>query len=365
MIESQLTVELGERSYPVLFRMGALAELTERVAALASTGRAFVVSDETVARLHARSWVSDLRSTGIAVELATFPDGEAHKTLDTVRSLYDRALSFGIDRRTPVVAFGGGVVGDVAGFVAATLLRGVPFVQIPTTVLSQVDSSVGGKTGVNHPTGKNLVGAFHQPAFVFADFELLRTLPIREVRSGLAEVVKHAAIGRPALLGDISREAAALQRGDPGALSAVVMPAVAVKAEVVAADEREEGRRAVLNFGHTLGHAIEAEAGFGPVRHGEAVALGMRFAARWSHRLGWLESSELERLEAALDACALPNDWRRWLTPAVLDRLANDKKVRGQWVSYILLEGLGGPRIVPTELSEVRRIAAELVEEDR
>jgi len=360
----QLDVELGERSYPVLFRTGALAELTERVAALATTKRVFVVSDETVARLHARSWASELSATGIAVEFATFPAGELHKTLDTVRDLYDRALAFGADRRTPVVAFGGGVVGDVAGFVAATLLRGVPFVQVPTTVLSQVDSGVGGKTGVNHPAGKNLVGAFHQPAFVFADFELLRTLPSREVRSGLAEVVKHAAIGCPALLGHFSRHAQTLRDGDPEAIRDVVTPAVAVKASVVAADEKEEGQRAVLNFGHTLGHAIEAEAGFGPVRHGEAVALGMRFAARWSRRRGWLSDGELNEIEGALDACGLPNDWRRWITPAVLGRLANDKKVRGQWVNYILLEGLGRPRIVPTELSEVRRVAVELVEEE-
>ena len=365
MEDHQLIVELGERSYPVHFRTGALAELTERVAALASTGRVFVVSDETVARLHARGWASALEATGIAVEFATFPDGEGHKTLDTVRQLYDRALAFGADRRTPVVAFGGGVVGDVAGFVAATLLRGVPFVQVPTTVLAQVDSSVGGKTGVNTSAGKNLVGAFHQPSFVFADFALLRTLPQREVRSGLAEVVKHGAIGRPALLDTISGSATALQAGDVEALRRVVMPAVAVKAEVVAADEREEGRRAVLNFGHTLGHAIEAEAGFGPVRHGEAVALGMHFAARWSRRRGALSDGELERLEGALDACGLPGDWQRWITPAVLDRLASDKKVRGEWVNYILLEGLGRPRIVPTELSDVRRIADELVKEER
>ena len=303
-----------------------------------------------------------MRGAGVSVELVTFPDGEPSKTLDTVRLLYDRALGFGVDRRTPVVAFGGGVVGDVAGFFAATLLRGVPLVQVPTTVLSQVDSSVGGKTGVNHAEGKNLVGAFHQPAFVFADAALLGTLPGREVRSGLAEVVKHGALGRPELLEEVVERGEALRAGDAAALRAVVAPAVAVKARVVEADEEERGPRAVLNLGHTLGHAIEAEAGFGPVRHGEAVALGMRFAARWSHRIGWLREAELLRLEAALDACGLPADWQRWLTPAVLGRLAKDKKVRGEWVDYILLEGLGRARIVPTALAEVRRIALELVE---
>ncbi len=361
--DSQLIVELGERSYPVLFRSGGLAELVGRVHARCPTGRAVVVSDETVASLHAGPLLAGLRGAGLDVCFVTFPAGEQHKTLDTVRDLYDRALGFGADRRTPVVAFGGGVVGDVAGFVAATLLRGVPLVQVPTTVLAQVDSSVGGKTGVNHPAGKNLVGAFHQPSLVFADAAWLATLPPRELRSGLAEVVKHGAIGDPGLLEQLTVDAAALQRGEPVALVSAIRRAVEVKARVVSADEREAGQRAVLNFGHTLGHAIEAEAGFGPVSHGDAVALGMRFAARWSHRRGALGARELAILEGALDACALPVNWETWVTPAVLARLETDKKVRGECVNYILLEGLGRPVMVETPLAEVRRALEELAKE--
>ncbi len=364
MKDEQLEVELGDRSYPVCFRNGARRELTERTSAFANTGRVLVISDSTVAELYAAEWCADLRATGLDAHLLSFPAGEANKTLDVVRGLYDQAFDLGADRRTPIVAFGGGVVGDVGGFVAATLFRGVPFAQVPTTVLSQVDSSVGGKTGVNHPAGKNLIGAFHQPSWVMADVEYLATLAPREVRSGLAEVVKHAALARPDLLEQITASGEALRAAEPEALRAVIAPAVAVKAEVVAADEREAGQRAVLNLGHTLGHAIEAEAGYGTLTHGEAVALGTRFAAELSRRRGWLDDDELTRLDLALDACGLPADYRAWLRPEVLRRVSMDKKVRGQSVNFVFLEGLGSPRIVPLALDALAAEATSLVRED-
>lgn len=358
MSEDVVHVELGARSYPVWFRTDALTELTAHAAALAVTGKAIVVTDATVAALHAAPWVETLRARGVRVTLLVMPAGEAHKTLATVQGFYDAAVAAGVDRQTPVIAFGGGVVGDVAGFLAATLLRGLPFAQVPTTVLAQVDSSVGGKTGVNLAAGKNLVGAFHQPRWVFVDGALLRTLPRREIQSGLAEVIKHGALARPALLDAVAERAPRLLVGDAGALRAVIAPAVAVKAAVVAADEREQGQRAVLNLGHTLGHAIEAEAGYGALTHGEAVALGLRYAAWLSvHRAG-LPPADAARIERALDAVDLPRDWRGWLRPEVIARVAKDKKVRGECVQFVLLAGLGRPRLETLPLSELSATAA-------
>ena len=360
-VNETITVELGDRAYPVWFRDGATSELIERATALATTGRALVVTDETVAALHAGPFAEALRARGVRVGLLVMAPGEAHKTLETVQGFYEAALATGVDRATPVIAMGGGVVGDVAGFLAATLLRGLPFAQVPTTVLAQVDSSVGGKTGVNVPAGKNLVGAFHQPAWVMADAGYLGTLPERQIQSGLAEVIKHGALADPALLRRVARTAPALRRGDATALAQVIAPAVAVKARIVAADEREQGERAVLNLGHTLGHAIEAAAGFDDaVTHGEAVALGLRFAAHLSRaRLG-LPADDVAALEGALDAVGLPRDWRRWLTPDVIARVARDKKVRGDCVQFVLLAGLGRPRLEPIPLSELSAAAAAL-----
>lgn len=363
MNDEQLIVELGERGYPIWFRNGATAELAARVAELAPTGRAVIITDAHVGPLHAGPVAEALRDRGLAATVLEVPAGEAHKTLETVAGLYDRCLTAGVDRVTPVVALGGGVVGDLAGFVAATLLRGLPWVQAPTSVLAQVDACVGGKTGVDHLRGRNLIGAFHQPCFVLADAAWLATLPPREVRAGLAEVVKHAALAEPALLDRINALGPRLRDRDVEALRAVIVPAVQVKVQIVAADEREEGPRMVLNLGHTLGHALEAVHGPERLRHGEAVALGTSCAAELSRARGWLSGDELFRLHAALIACGLPTDWRGFLTPAVLDQVAMDKKVRGDQVNYILLHGLGDPRIVPMPLAELRdavqRLAAE------
>ncbi len=369
MIGRDLVVDLGPRRYPVHIRRGARPELVERIAAFAAGGRAIVISDDTVARLHAAPVVDALEARGLDAALLTFTPGEENKTLATVERLYAAALDAGVDRHTPIIAFGGGVVGDVAGFVAATLLRGLPYAQVPTTVLAQVDSSVGGKTGVDLPRGKNLVGAFHQPEWVFVDVEHLETLPAREIRAGLAEAIKHAALADPTMLDRITDRGYALSVGDLDALGEVIGQAIAIKADVVADDELEAGKRAILNFGHTLGHALEAATGYTELRHGEAVALGMRFAARLSVAKIGLDPDAVLRLDAALDACHLPDDWARRIDDAVLSKVASDKKIHGQSIRTILLAALGEPRIVPLPIStfvhDARSLAQSWTEEDR
>ena len=368
MIGRDLVVELGPRRYPVHVRRDARPELVERIAAFAPTGRVIVISDDTVAGLHVSTVVDALRDKGLDAALLTFTPGEENKTLATVHRLYDAALTAGVDRRTPIIAYGGGVVGDVAGFVAATLLRGLPYAQVPTTVLAQVDSSVGGKTGVDLPQGKNLVGAFHQPKWVFVDVAHLATLPAREIRAGLAEAVKHAALADPTMLDRITAAGHALSNGDADALAEVIGRAIQIKADVVADDELEAGKRAILNFGHTLGHALEAATGYTELRHGEAVALGMRFAARLSVSLCGLDPDAVLRIDAALDACHLPADWARRVDDDVLARVASDKKIHGQCIDTILLADIGDPRIVPlpipTFVRDARSLARSWTEED-
>jgi 3-dehydroquinate synthase len=350
-------VALGDRTCPVLFRNGAVAELATRIAALG--GVAHCVTDAHVDALHGAALRQALDVAGVRHAWSRVPPGEVHKTLATVAGLYDELLARGISRRDVVVAFGGGVVGDLAGFVAGTILRGVRWIAAPTTLLAQVDASVGGKTGVDHALGKNLIGVFHQPTLVFADAAWLATLPRREIRSGLAEVLKHGAIADAGHLERVVAEAPRLLAGDGEALRPVIAASVAIKARFVAADERDEGCRALLNFGHTFGHAIEAEAG-GELTHGEAVALGMRIAARLSVDRGGLTVAELDRLDAALDACELAGDWRPWLRPAVLRRLAADKKAAGGVVNLILLRELGRAVIDPVPLVELTAAAEAL-----
>ncbi len=368
MIGHDLIVDLGPRRYPVHVRRDARPELIERITAFAPGGRVIIISDDTVARLHAAPVADALKHKGLDAALLQFTPGEENKTLATVRRLYDDALAAGVDRQTPIIAFGGGVVGDVAGFVAATLLRGLPYAQVPTTVLAQVDSSVGGKTGVDLPQGKNLVGAFHQPKWVFVDVAHLETLPAREIRAGLAEAIKAAALADPTMLDRITARGHALSTGDPDALGEVIGRAIQIKADVVVDDELEAGRRAILNFGHTLAHALETATGYTELRHGEAVALGMRFAARLSTTLCGLDPQDVLRLDAALDACRLPADWARRIDDDVLAHVASDKKIHGQCIRTILLRAIGDPQIVPlpipTFVRDARSLARSWTEED-
>ncbi|WP_412067829.1 3-dehydroquinate synthase [Rubrivirga sp. IMCC43871] len=334
-----------DRGYAVHFDALATAPRHLREAGL--PGRVLVVTDATVGPLWLAALADALRTDGRSVETLAVAAGESSKSQATYGDVLDWALGVGIDRQTPVLALGGGVVGDLAGFAAATLLRGLPFVQIPTTTIAQVDSAIGGKTGINHATGKNLVGAFHQPAVVLADPATLATLPDRDFRSGLAEAVKHALISDVELAGRLRDDWDALLSRRPEVVAALVRDAAAVKAAVVSADEREAGVRAHLNFGHTFGHAIEREAGYGVFTHGEAVALGMRAALHLSAslasgavaaHLGPLESADELVSRLAPPAPAL--DPER-LTAA----MASDKKRTAGGVRFVVLDAVGHARL--------------------
>ncbi|GAB4267253.1 MAG: 3-dehydroquinate synthase [Deferrisomatales bacterium] len=339
-------VELGPRGYAVAVGRGFLGDLeaVEPLARALGGRQTFIVSDRTVWAHCGQTLERGLASLGgRPAGRALLEPGEAHKTLESARQIWDGLVDAGVEREGCLVALGGGVVGDVAGFAAATYLRGIPFVQLPTTLLAMVDSSVGGKTGVDHPRGKNLIGAFHQPLAVGADLATLATLPRREVLSGLAEVIKAGLLGDPELFARLEERGPGIV-DDPEALEDAVARAVAFKARVVAADEREGGARAQLNLGHTLGHAVEAAAGFGTYTHGEAVALGLAFAARLSGELGLLAAADVERIVGLVEAWGYPLQVPGVAAEKILDALRFDKKSRGGTPRWVVLEGIGKPR---------------------
>jgi len=356
-------VNLGERGYDI--RIGSGLGVGEAFIA-EEGGRALIVSDSNVDKLHGDRCERDLRGHGLLTTRAVVPAGEESKSLGFAQELYGKALSAGLDRHAVIVALGGGMVGDLAGFVAATFLRGVRLLQVPTTLLAMVDSSVGGKTAVNLPEGKNLVGAFHQPSEVLADLTTLRTLPEREFISGLAEVVKYGVIWDGALFGDIEENVDALRRRDMDVLARIVSRCCEIKAEVVAMDEKESGVRAILNFGHTLGHALEKESGYGKWRHGEAVSLGMVFAAAVSvaeKRLPEEERGRLRRLLAAFGLPVRPAGAVGW--ESLRAAMAADKKTVGGIPRFVLAERLGSV-VLGCEVSEerLRQAFESLFEED-
>jgi 3-dehydroquinate synthase len=337
-----LTVELGARSYPIYIGRGLLGQagLLDRHL----RGRdALVVTNTTVGPLYEarlRGMITQGRVASVVL-----PDGEAHKNLVTVETVLDALVENRLARDGVVLALGGGVVGDIAGFAAAIYQRGIDFIQVPTTLLAQVDSSVGGKTGVNHPGGKNLIGAFHQPLCVLSDSATLDTLPDRELSAGLAEVVKSGLIADAAFFDWIDARSADLVGRDADALHHVIRRACEVKAEVVAADEREHGRRALLNLGHTFGHAIELCAGYGEWLHGEAVAAGIAMAARFSQRLGWLPARDAERIARVLAALKLPLAPPAVSAGELLAAMAMDKKVLAGQLRLVLLPSIGKARV--------------------
>jgi len=338
-----LTVELGERSYPIIIGPGALADPANLRPALEGR-RVAVVTNTTVGPLHGEALRATLAACCIAGEplWIELPDGEEHKTLATVETILTRLLEARLDRGSRIVALGGGVVGDIAGFAAAIYQRGIDFVQVPTTLLAQVDSSVGGKTGVNHPLGKNMIGAFHQPRTVVIDTDTLNTLPERELRAGLAEVIKYGLIRDAEFFAWLEEHIDALHALDPEALACAIRRSCACKAEVVAADEREGGIRALLNLGHTFGHAIEAGMGYGAWLHGEAVGTGMAMAARMSARMGWLSTADCERAEALIRRAGLSLEPPAEVTPERFRELmAIDKKVASGRLRLVLLRGIG------------------------
>ena len=332
-------------AYDVVVGRGLLAEAGARIAPIAR-GRTVVVSDETVAAIHGAALQASLNAAGVRSEIVAVPAGEASKSFAELERLMDRLLAAGLDRKDVVVALGGGVVGDLAGLAAALYMRGIDFVQVPTTLLAQVDSSVGGKTAIDTPRGKNLVGAFHQPRLVLADIDVLATLPDVQLRSGWAEVLKHGLICDAAFFDWLAGEGAEGVRGDPAALERAVVRSVEIKSEIVGEDEKEAGRRALLNLGHTFGHAIEAELGFeeAALAHGEAVALGCCMAFRFSVRQGLCDAVDAERVEAVIAAAGLPTRLAQageFSAEALLARMAGDKKAEAGGVTLILARRIG------------------------
>ncbi|MDA0706559.1 MAG: 3-dehydroquinate synthase [Proteobacteria bacterium] len=329
-----INVELGFRSYPIVIGAGLLGGAFDlRPYVIGSD--CLIVSNETVAPLYLEKLKANLVGKSIAaIEL---PDGEAYKTTDTLHMLLDKLVDIGANRDTTVIALGGGVVGDIAGFAAASYMRGVGFVQVPTTLLAQVDSSVGGKTGVNHPRGKNLIGAFYQPGVVLIDTQTLATLPERELKAGLAEVIKYGAIADRGFFAWLEANIDALLAGDAAALAHAIQRSCELKAEIVAEDEREGARRALLNFGHTFGHAIEHCLGYGEWLHGEAVAAGMVMAAALSD----IPGDDAARLAALLQKAGLPTTPPRIGASKMLDAMGMDKKVLHKQLRFVLLKALG------------------------
>ena len=348
-----------DRSYPIFVDADPDAErrFADELCARLPSGRIGIVTDDTVAKLHLARYADALRARNRRVTAVVVPDGEGSKSLKRADELCESFAREGLDRGALVVALGGGVVGDLAGFVASIFLRGVAYVQVPTTLLAQVDSSVGGKTGVNLPAGKNLVGCFWQPRLVWADVTSLATLSERDRAAGLAEVVKHALIADLPLLELLEAKAAAARAGDPALLADLVARSCTIKARVVGSDEREtSGARALLNFGHTVGHALEAasHAQHDPLRHGEAVALGMLAAARVHRATG---GADLEpRIAALLAAVGLPIDLDRRLSPEALARIAVDKKRSGDDISFVVVDEPGRARLIPIAAARIHEI---------
>jgi 3-dehydroquinate synthase len=338
-----LSVDLGTNSYPVHVGSDLLMQLGElaRRAGL-KPGRAVLVTDSNVTRLYSASVLASVTGAGFDAQLIDLAPGEPSKSLAVLEHIYDRMAEAELDRSSAVFGLGGGVVGDIAGFAAATYLRGLPLVQIPTTMLAQVDSAIGGKTAVNHRTAKNLIGAFYQPRLVVADTATLATLPQREFREGLAEVIKYGAIMDASFISRLERSMEMILAREQRVLTEMIARSARYKAQVVASDERESGLRKILNFGHTLGHALEASSGYGTWLHGEAVAIGMVAAARLSSRYAGLDTSDAERLEILLGAAGLPTDLpSAWLSGEFVRALRLDKKRTGDGVEFVLLDRLG------------------------
>jgi len=348
-------VALGERSYPILISPDALNQVANYV----QSNRVMIVTNTTIAPLYLDRVKASLIAAGKKVEQVVLPDGEEFKSMESLSLVFDALLQNKCDRKTILIALGGGVIGDLTGFAAASYMRGVPFVQIPTTLLSQVDSSVGGKTGINHPLGKNMIGAFYQPQAVIADIKLLATLPARELSAGLAEVIKYGVIIDTEFFTWLEKNCQQLRAQDEAALAYAIKRSCEIKAEVVRLDERESGLRAILNFGHTFAHAIESALGYGVWLHGEAVGCGMVMAADLSHRLGYIFASEKDRIRALVMAAGLPAQAPDLGLATWLECMLVDKKNEDGQIKFVLLKPMGHAVVeaVPAKLLEATLLA--------
>jgi len=340
-----LSVNLGDRSYPIHVGDGILSQVGDFLQQLGLQRKVAVITNPTVAQLYLDTVHESLNDAGFDVLPVLVPDGEQHKDLRSLSVIYDRLIADRVDRQSCVLALGGGVVGDLAGFAAATLLRGLPYVQVPTTLLAQVDSSVGGKTGVNHQDGKNLIGAFYQPRLVVIDVAVIQSLPRREFIAGLAEVIKYGIIDDPALFRLLEEKIAKLMTLDRGLLTQVIATSCAIKAKVVEKDERENDYRAVLNFGHTIGHALEAATHYEKYLHGEAVGIGMAQAAVISVQQGFCDQRSLERIRKLIEKAGLLLEIPRDVSmQALVQGMEVDKKSAGGKIKFVMCTGIGKTR---------------------
>jgi 3-dehydroquinate synthase len=357
-----VSVSLGTRSYSIVVEPGALATVGERLRALNVGRRAALVTDAAILRLHGGAVAASLKDAGFTVTVIEVPEGETAKTLAVAEHCWDRLMAAGLDRSSTVLGLGGGAVGDLAGFVAATYMRGVNFVTLPTTVLAQVDASIGGKTAIDHPKAKNLIGAFHQPKLVIVDPAVARTLPERDFRSGLAEIVKHGIVLERAYFDEVERDAARLLARELDVLDRVIGGSCRLKASVIERDPEEMSElRYALNYGHTIGHALEAVTGFERWTHGEAVSLGIVAEARLARRLGLADDDTTVRQERLLAAVGLPIRAERLDVDAVLTAITHDKKARDGRVPFVLAPSLGAFRVVyDVPPAEVRAAVGEL-----
>ncbi|MWC18694.1 3-dehydroquinate synthase [Acinetobacter johnsonii] len=341
-----LYVELGERRYPIF--IGSDLDPKALLEPYIHGRQVMIVSNETVAPLYLARYVAAIEALGKTVATCILPDGEKYKNIEHLNLIFDALLASGFNRDCTVLALGGGVIGDMAGFASACFQRGVYFIQVPTTLLSQVDSSVGGKTGINHPLGKNMIGAFQQPQVVLADMSQLKTLPSRELSAGLAEVIKYALLGDADFLTWLEQHMDALVQGDEAALAEAVYRSCAHKARIVANDEKEQGERALLNLGHTFGHAIESYLGYGEWLHGEAVATGMVMAADLSQRMGWINAEDLARTKNIIQRANLPIVCPQIPLDDFLAYMAHDKKVLNGQLRLVLMQAVGQAIITKT-----------------
>ena len=350
-----LNVSLGERSYPIYIGSGLLKQ-SELFKPWITGKSVFVVTNTTVGPLYSQSLIQTISIDAKSVHEIVLPDGESYKDWITLQKIFDALLTYGADRKSVLIALGGGVIGDMVGFAAASFMRGIRFIQVPTTLLAQVDSSVGGKTGINHPLGKNMIGAFHQPVAVIADLDTLKSLPPRELSAGLAEVIKHGAIADAKFFDWIEAHRQELLNCDSNAMSHAVERSCEIKSAVVAADEKESGIRAILNFGHTFGHAIESGLGYGEWLHGEAVGCGMVMAADLSSRLGYLNAEEVSRIKKLIAAMGLPDSAPKLGNDRFFDLMRIDKKSEGGEIRYITLEKIGKAKIEAVDDAIVEQV---------
>lgn len=345
----RVTVELGDRSYPIIIGSGILSTIGDYL----PQGDIYVLSNPQVDRLYGGIIRDGIARGGATAHTIIVADGETSKDLAHLHRVYDALVSGGAQRKTPLVALGGGVIGDLGGFCAATFMRGIPFVQVPTTLLSQVDSSVGGKTAVNHPRGKNLIGVFYQPTFVLIDIDTLATLPAEEFLSGMAEVLKYGIVLDHELFELLERTREAILGRRPEELAAVIKRSVEIKADIVRQDEREAGLRSVLNFGHTVGHAVERLVGYGRIRHGEAVAKGMAFSAALSARMGHISTDVRDRITGLLSAYGFDLSIPKFGLEDYRQALIVDKKSEGTKINFVVTEGIGRFRLIKISVLDI------------